>query len=1502
MSKNPASTVPGPKAVGSPTHLPVLPLRHTALTIALWYAAAGVLWILVSGWIIHILGLGHDLEAILETFKGWLFVVVTAVMLYWALHFYFGQIRSAVGALQESETRLRLLSDNLPNGYVYQYQHDADGRPCFTYISAGVERVHGLKPAEVVKDGQVLNQQTEPSLLPAMKAAEARSLRERTDFEMDISIRRADGGIRLLRLHSRPRQTEQGQNVWDGLAIDITRQAQAEEELREAHQFNEQIIASVQEGIVVYNPDLTYRLWNPYMEKLTGIASPAVVGKAALAVFPFLRATEVPTAWQKALASGERVTVEFPFSVPESGRQGWTSDTTGPLRNVRGEIIGLISVVRDITARKQTEEALRASEERFRRVIEMAPEAIFIRSDDKFAYVNQATLRLFGAQQSEQLIGESVAERFHPDCRARIMERIKKLDLGGEQTITTEQIFQRLDGSPVDVVVSAVPFLYHERPSALVFVRNVSELKRSQLEIINQAALIRSLLDSIPDLIFFKDVPGVYLGCNPAFSRFVGRPPEEIIGRTDHQLFPQAEADEFHAHDRAMLTTRTPRHNEEWITYPDGTRVFLDTLKTPYWGPGGELLGVLGISRDITDRKQTEVALRESELRRGLALDAAKAGTWEWELASGHNIWSEELWRLYGLNSDSRAASYETWRQTMHPEDRPAVEQELQEAVRQAAEINLEWRVKSPDNTTRWLMSRGRPLLDASGSVKRYLGVVIDITARKQAEEALQQRLELQDQLAKIAATVPGMIYSFQLRPDGSLCLPFSTPVIEELWGLRPEELREDFAPAMARVHPDDAPRISERIAASARSLQPWRDTFRVRHPQKGERWLEGNSMPQLEPDGSILWHGFVQDITERKRAEAALRESEIKFRALIENAPDGIVLMNAQRNLTYASPAARRMFGFDDQSLLTLDPNAATHPDDLPQVQELIAGLLRDPQTVRSARYRFRHQNGDWIWIESFFSNLLALPGINSVVINFRNIQERVQAEQAVRASELKYRVVADNTFDWEFWLSPEGRFIYSSPSCARITGHKPEEFTADPELVHRIVHPDDRSIFASHQHAALGAHEPGEVEFRVVRPDGGVRWIAHVCAPIQDEEGRPLGVRGSNRDVTERKEVETELARSHDRYRRAIAAANAIPYLKRYPEDRYEFMGDGIVELTGYTAEELKSATWREVVLETVFYGELAGAAPAEAGRRIVTGKANSWQSDLRIRTRHGKIRWLSDSAISLHDARGNYTGSLGIIQDITDRKATEEAIRELNRTLDQRVNERTAELRAANEELDAFTYAVSHDLRGPLRAMGGFSQALEEDFGPQLSPAAHKYLSHIKAGSQHMGELIDGLLKLSRATRGEVERESVDLSGLILRVVAKLKAAEPKREVDFRCEPNLTVKGDARLLELVLTNLLSNAWKYTSKTERPEIRVSGELKATEITIHITDNGAGFDLQHAAKLFQPFQRLHREDEFPGLGIGLATVRRILRRHGGEIRATGAPGKGAIFSFSLPA
>lgn len=282
-------------------------------------------------------------------------------------------------------------------------------------------------------------------------------------------------------------------------------------------------------------------------------------------------------------------------------------------------------------------------------------------------------------------------------------------------------------------------------------------------------------------------------------------------------------------------------------------------------------------------------------------------------------------------------------------------------------------------------------------------------------------------------------------------------------------------------------------------------------------------------------------------------------------------------------------------------------------------------------------------------------------------------------------------------------------------------------------------------------------------------------------------------------------------------------------------------------------------------------------------------------------GSTQWLRWEMRPWHAQNGGIGGIVIFSEDITRLMAARHEILELNAGLERRVAERTAELSAANRELDAFAYAVSHDLRAPLRAMNGFAQALEEDYGERLDGEAKNYLAQIGIASRRMGDLIEGILTLSRSTRGELRRDVADLSAMVNRQIEELARHAPQRRVEWTVQPDLTADGDARMLEAVVMNLIGNAWNYSARRNPAHIRFFAEERDGQRWFCVADDGAGFDPAHANRLFQPFQRLHRQDEFPGLGIGLATVARIVHRHGGEIEARGEVGKGARFCFTLP-
>lgn len=300
------------------------------------------------------------------------------------------------------------------------------------------------------------------------------------------------------------------------------------------------------------------------------------------------------------------------------------------------------------------------------------------------------------------------------------------------------------------------------------------------------------------------------------------------------------------------------------------------------------------------------------------------------------------------------------------------------------------------------------------------------------------------------------------------------------------------------------------------------------------------------------------------------------------------------------------------------------------------------------------------------------------------------------------------------------------------------------------------------------------------------------------------------------------------------------------------------------------------------------------------VARERGGVFEADFRVLSPDGKARHIRSRGRTFQDARGTPVRMVGVIIDVTDLRLAEAEIRTLNRTLEERVVERTAELQRALKEIEAFNYSVSHDLRTPLRGINGFSIALLEDFHDQLNDTGRDYLHRIVASCKRMSQLIDDLLELSRVTRHEMQQQEVNLSKLAAETLRSLQSADPDRQVEFQIEPDLVVKGDPGLLGIALDNLIQNAWKFTSRKKKARIEIGSLIEDGRRVFFVRDNGAGFDMAFSDKLFGVFHRLHKSNEFEGTGIGLATVRRIVERHRGEVWATGELDRGAIFYFTV--
>ena len=480
---------------------------------------------------------------------------------------------------------------------------------------------------------------------------------------------------------------------------------------------------------------------------------------------------------------------------------------------------------------------------------------------------------------------------------------------------------------------------------------------------------------------------------------------------------------------------------------------------------------------------------------------------------------------------------------------------------------------------------------------------------------------------------------------------------------------------------------------------------------------------------------------------------------------------------------------------------------------------------------------------------------------------------------------------FDWDLTTDD----IELSQDIIKLFGLHPDTRRVTPDFVARVIHPDDLAFVQSNMELTLKGEQECNIDHRVVRPDGTVIWVHAQADLIHDEDGNTSRLLGTVVDITERKHTEEALSVAND----IINFSPAVAFLWKNEQGwPVQYVSRNVMKLFGYTAEEFMAG---EVCYANVVHPDDLEVVSEQIAAYSKERHRNEFTQEYRIITKDGQVKWIDNRTCMQRNAEGEITHYQGIVLDITDRKQAEQRVWELNISLERRVNERTAELKAANRELEAFAYSVSHDLKAPLRGIDGCAGRLEEELAGSLNPECRRLLDMVRQKTHHMGRLIDELLTFSRIGRAALTITEVDMRSVAQSTFQELAAAHAGREIEFTIGDLPTLLADINLMRQVWTNLLDNAIKFTGPRRVARIEIGYREAADQHVFFVRDNGVGFDMEYVDKLFGVFQRLHYEDEFPGTGVGLANVRRAVERHGGEAWAEGAIDQGATIFFRLP-
>jgi PAS domain S-box-containing protein len=1310
------------------------------------------------------------------------------------------------------------------------------------------------------------------------------SIDKGTSFSTELKFITQKGNERWLSMRC---QAEMENGVCKrlyGIKQDITNKKNADLALQQSEEKFKSVIHNITDMVALLDATGNILYESAAIYKILGFTEEELIGKN---IFELIHIDDIDLANQEFTSvlsnAGFGNTIEIRFLNKSGDYTFIEARANNQLFN--SAINAIVVISRDISEKKKNQLLLQQKDKYFSTLIKYSSTAIILLNEHaKVIYRSPAVHTIFGYTFDEADNDTSVVELVHPDERKSFYNQFISCISTPGKTESGIYRFQHKNGHYIWLEGAVTNFLAEHAINALVAnFFEVTDRIQTQEKIINERALLRTLIDNLPEAIYVKDINGRKLIANTEDVAFMGLQNEaEALGKTDIEIYKNATGEYGHFIDKKIIETGNSIINkEEFYIDENGHKRWLLTSKIALHNNVENITGMVGISRDITERKQTEEALLKSNERFEFATKATFDALWDWDIENNTYYFGEGFNTLFGYDLKNDDGQNIT-KLFIHAEDKERVLLSIDQVIASTdTNWNEEYRFLKANGLYAFVHDKAIIIRDEMGKATRLIGAMQDITNQKMYTQKI---IEAENKFrALVENSNDGVAI---LNTEGTPL--YIAPSIQNILGYTEDEAMK--MNIFSITHPDDADevlKVFQKVLENP-GIPIKGYTSRMLHKDGTWRWLEDTITNMLhEPAINGIVENF-RDITEKITIENNILAEKELSEFIINSLPGIFYMYTAEGNFIKWNNNFEQVTGYGKEEITAMNPADFYDEENEHNFTSRINNIIKGTQP--DAEIFFKQKNGNKIPL--FISSRYIKSDTHDFIVGIGfDISERINKEAELKKSNDRFEFATQATFDaiWE-WDIEKGE-LYWTKNFETIFGYDCSNPTQN--LINRdtIIHPEDADKIIGSIKKALNSYVNAWAEdYRIKKQDGAVAFVQDKAVIVRNEMGDAIKMIGALQDITQKVIAQNQLKLYESIVKNTNDGILVISTKENKNDNNIiQYVNSAFCKLTDYTEAEIIGKSYK------FFEGkDTAIEESYKLGLALVN--CSAVEIEIIYYNKNNQPFWVNISLSPLLENNGKPLHFICVIKDITSRKQADENLNHLNRQL----AERAVALIDSNNELERFAYVASHDLQEPLRMVSSFLKLLEKKYNPVFDDTGKKYINFAVDGAERMKKLILDLLDYSRIGTNKEVASVTDMNLLVdeLKQTFCVSINELNAQIHTNALPILPNTRKTLLFQL-LQNLIGNALKYHS-TDAPIITINAEEQHYQWLFSVTDNGIGIKKIFAEKIFVIFQRLHSKDDYDGTGIGLSICKKIVEMHGGKIWVESELGKGSTFYFSI--